>query len=81
MKDIISDFLILHPVGVSHLFDEDQLIFISARHVVIQVAEKLGRVSVGEVVIGSYEQCPGVSNLFRLGEVTVLRRVYIAKQS
>ena len=48
------------------LFDEDQFVFLMRRHMVIQVAEKLGRVSVREIVIGSDQKRSGVSDLLSL---------------
>ena len=51
------------------LFDEDQFVFLMRRHMVIQVAEKLGRVSVREIVVGAHEQSAGVRNQLGLGEI------------
>ena len=54
------------------LFDEDQLVFLCGWHMVIQVAEKLRRISVREIVIGSHEQSTGMFDLFSLRKVAVI---------
>ena len=80
VKDIISYFLVFHLVCMACLFNKDQPVFFRGRHVVIQVTEKLGRISVREIVIGSDQKCSGVSDLFRLRKVTVFRRMDVVKK-
>ncbi len=80
-QDRLSHLLIFHLVSMTCLFYEDQFVFISGRHMVIQISEKLGRVSIGEVVIGSDQKRPGVSDLLSLGKVAVLCSVDIVEKS
>lgn len=66
VQDIIGYFLIFHLVGVTCLFNENQLVFFCGRHVIVQVAEKLGRISVREIVVGSDKESAGVADFFSL---------------
>ena len=66
MKDIIGYLLIFHLVGVASFFDEDQFVSLMRRHVIIQVAEELRKISIGKIIIGSYKQSAGVSDLLSL---------------
>lgn len=81
MKDIVSHFLILPLVSMTGLFDEDELVFICSWHMVIQIAEKLGGISIREIVICAYKKNTCVGDFFRLGEITVLSCVNIVKKS
>ncbi len=56
----------LHLIGVTGLFDEDQMVFCSCRHMTVQIAQKLNRIAIREVIIGSYQQSTGVRNHFGL---------------
>ena len=66
MQDIIGYLLIFHLVGMARLFDEDQIVFLRGRHMVIQIAQELRWISVGEIVVGSDKQRTGMRDLFRL---------------
>ena len=73
VQDIIGYFLIFHLICVSGLFDENQPVFLRSWHMVIQVAEELGWISVREIIIGSHKKNTSMSNLFSLRKVTVFR--------
>lgn len=45
--------IMFHLVSVTCSLDEDQVIFICAGHVVIEILQKLSRVSVSEIVPGA----------------------------
>ena len=71
MQNIVGHFLVLALIGVPGPFNKDQAVFGSGRNVVIQIAQKLGRVSVSEIIIGAHEQSAGVRNQLGLGEIAL----------
>lgn len=81
LQDVIGHFLVLHLVCMAGLFDEDQPVLFGGRHMIIQIAEKIGRVSVREIVISPYQQSAGMSDLLRLRKVSVFCRMDIIQQA
>ena len=71
-QDIIRHFLMFHLVGMAGLLDEDQPVILCRGHVVVQVAEKFGRISVRGIVIGPHKQGAGVKSLLLI--LTVMCR-------
>ena len=69
MQNIVGHVLVLALIGVPGPLNEDQVVFGSGRHVIIEIAQKLGRVSVREIVVGAHEQGTVMGDLRSLGEV------------
>ena len=55
--EFVGQFLLLLLVGMPSAFQKNELVFACRRHVVIDIFQKTGRVTVGEVVIGADDQC------------------------
>lgn len=48
---------------------------------VIEVSEEIRRITIREVVIGSYEQSAGMSDFLCLREIAILSSMYVIKDS
>ena len=72
MQNIVGHVLVLALIGVPGPLNEDQVVFGSGRHVIIEIAQKLGRVSVREIVVGAHEQGTVMGDLRSLGEVRAI---------
>ena len=70
-QDIIRDFLMFHLVSVACVFDKNQFVSVSSRHMGVQVPEESGRTTSGEIVISSHQHGTAVCDFFSLGEVSV----------
>ncbi len=62
------------------LFNKNQSIFLRGRHVVIQVAQKLRRISISKVIIGPNQQSTGMRHFFCLRKVAVLHCMHVVQQ-
>ena len=58
-------------IGVACLFYENQAVFLRRGDMVIDIPQKAGRGPIGEVVIGSNQEHPGMRNLSALGKIPV----------